>query len=43
MANDAFLRQYYDEVILPMLSDKDTPAHTKKIYRDVFKLLRAHK
>ena len=43
MVNDAFLQQYHDEVILPVLADNEAPAHTKKLYRDVFKLLKAHK
>lgn len=43
MANDTFLRQYHDEVILPVLSDPDASQRTKKLYRDVFRLLKSHK
>lgn len=37
------MQQYYDEVILPMVADRNTPAATKKIYKDIFRLLRKHK
>ena len=40
--NKVLLQQYYDEILLPVISDAETHSHTKKLYKNVYRLMKRY-